>query len=96
MARVTSNRQQTNTRGGGRPPAVPTPFEEARDELFQHIMSCGVVGADPEHQKEWFDETMAYMKDRFSELSGAQLQELRTLGERFAQPPKRQQVAGAA
>ena len=91
MARVTSNRQQTQSNRGGRPSAVPTPFEEARDELFQHIMSCGVVGADPEHQKEWFDETMAYMKDRFSELGGAQVQELRTLGERFAQPPKRQQ-----
>lgn len=70
---------------------VPTPFEEARDELFQHVMSCGVIGAEPEHQKEWFDATMAYMTDRFSELSPTQLRELRTLGERFAQPPKRQQ-----
>jgi hypothetical protein len=31
-------------------PAVPTPFEEARDELFQQIMQCGVVGADVDHQ----------------------------------------------
>jgi hypothetical protein len=96
MARANNTRQQTSSpRGGGRPSAVPTPFEEARDELFQHIMSCGVIGSDPEHQKEWFDDTMAYMKDRFSELGGAQLQELRTLGERFAQPPKRQTVGAA-
>jgi|GEM_PF-456756 hypothetical protein len=96
MARVQTNtRQHNQARGGGRPSTVPTPFEEARDELFQHIMSCGVIGSDPEHQKEWFDETMAYMKDRFSELGAPQLQELRTLGERFAQPPKRQ-TAGAA
>ncbi len=74
-----------------REPTVPTAFEEARDELFQHVMSCGVIGADPEHQKEWFDATMAYMTDRFSELNPTQLRELRTLGERFAQPPKRQQ-----
>ena len=74
---------------------MPTPFEEARDELFQHIMSCGVIGSDPEHQKEWFDETMAYMTDRYSELGKPQLQELRTLGERFAQPPKRQAVTAA-
>jgi hypothetical protein len=94
MARVNNTRQHNAPRGG-RPAAVPTPFEEARDELFQHIMSCGVIGSDPEHQKEWFDDTMAYMKERFSELAGAQLQELRTLGERFAQPPKRQ-TAGAA
>ena len=73
-----------------RAPTVPTAFEEARDELFQHVMSCGVIGADPEHQKEWFDETMAYMTSRFPELAATQLQELRTLGERFAQPPKKQ------
>ncbi len=97
MARATNNnRQHTQPRGGGRPPAVPTPFEEARDELFQHIMSCGVVGADPEHQKEWFDETMAYMTERYHELSPKELQELRTLGERFAQPPKRQPAGSAA
>ncbi len=74
-----------------REPTLPTPFEEARDELFQHVMSCGVIGSEPEHQKEWFDATMAYMTDRFSELAPTQLRELRTLGERFAQPPKRQQ-----
>ncbi len=90
MARV---KQSTPPRG--RPAVVPTPFEEARDELFQHIMSCGVIGSDPAHQKEWFDDTMAYMKDRFSELNGAQVQELRTLGERFAQPPTRQTVGAA-
>ena len=76
--------------------AAPTPFEEARDELFQHVMSCGVIGADPEHQKEWFDATMAYMTDRFAELNPTQLRELRTLGERFAQPAKRQPVATTA
>jgi hypothetical protein len=24
---------------------APTPFEQARDEMFQHIMRCGVIGA---------------------------------------------------
>ena len=37
-------------------PAAPSPFDQARDELFQHVMRCGVVGADPEHVREWFDE----------------------------------------
>ena len=50
-------------------PTVASPFEEARDELFQHIMRCGVVGAEPEHVQEWFSETMAYMTDRYPELS---------------------------
>ena len=40
----------------------PTPFEQARDELFQHIMRCDVVGSHPDHQKEWFDETVAQEK----------------------------------
>jgi hypothetical protein len=68
--------------------ALPTPFEEARDELFQQIMQCGVIGADSSHQEDWFRETMAYLADRYHELSPVQLTELKTLGERFVQPPK--------
>jgi hypothetical protein len=68
--------------------ATPSPFEEARDELFQQIMQCGVIGAAPAHQEEWFRETFAYLADRYHELAPAQLSELRTLGERFVQPPK--------
>ena len=77
-------------------PSVPSPFEEARDELFQHIMRCGVVGSDPEHQQEWFNDTMAYMKDRYPELAAEQQDELRKLGERFAQPPKKRDDTAAA
>ena len=95
MARVKPSNNAS--RGGGRrESAQPTAFEEARDELFQHIMSCGVIGSDPIHQHEWFDATMAYMTDRFPELAATQLQELRTLGERFAQPPKRQPATTSA
>jgi hypothetical protein len=67
----------------------PTVFEEARDELFQQIVQCGVIGADPAHQVEWFGDTMAYVSDRYPELSATQLAELRTLGDRFVQPAKR-------
>ena len=66
----------------------PTPFEEARNELFQHIMTCDVAAADREHQHEWFAETMKYFAERYPELDEKQIGELRTLGERFAQPPK--------
>lgn len=69
-------------------PTEPTPFEQARDELFQHIMRCGVVGADDAHAEEWFAETIAYMTERFPELGEQQIGELKTLGMRFAQPPK--------
>jgi hypothetical protein len=69
-------------------PAGPTPFEESRDELFQHIIRCGVIGAEPEHVDEWFDDTMRYFAERYPELSREELAELRVLGARFAQPPK--------
>lgn len=77
-------------------PATPSPFEEARDELFQHIMRCGVVGSAPEHQAEWFNDTMAYMTDRYPELQPEQINELRQLGERFSQPPKKRDDTAAA
>ena len=77
-------------------PSIPSAFEEARDELFQHIMRCGVVGSDPEDQDAWFGETMAYFTGRYPELDEAQIRQLRTLGERFAQPPKKKDDASAA
>ena len=67
---------------------VATPFEEARDEMFQHIMKCGVIGATVEDQKDWFDGTMSYLAERYHELSPKQIAELRVLGERFSQPAK--------
>ncbi len=84
--RNTGNNQNRGRRDA---PAAPTPYEEARDELFQHIMRCGVIGSAPEHQAEWFTDTMAYLGDRYPELAPSELVDLRTLGERFSQPAKR-------
>jgi hypothetical protein len=64
-------------------------FAQARDELFSHILRCGVIDALPEHQKDWFDDTMGYVADRYEELSDAELAQLRTLGERYCQPVRR-------
>jgi hypothetical protein len=66
--------------------ATPTAFEQARDELFSHILRCGVLEATPEHQKEWFDDTMLYLADRFEDMTEAELGELRVLGERYCRP----------
>ena len=63
--------------------------------MFQHIIRCEVVGSSPEHQKEWFDETIAYMADRYHELTPVELADLRTLGERFAKPAKSAQAVSA-
>jgi hypothetical protein len=86
------NNKKTKTR---KVAAEPTPFEQARDELFQHIMRCDVVGSHPDHQAEWFDETIAYMAERYHELTDVQLADLRTLGQRFAQPAKTAQAISA-
>ena len=75
---------------------VNSPYQEARDELFQHIMQCGVVGCHPDDQKEWFDATITYLSGRFPELKPNEVSDLRTLGERFAQPPKARADSQAA
>jgi hypothetical protein len=74
------------------PAGYKTPLDEARDELFQHIMRCGVIDSAPEHQQEWFDATMTYFEGRYPELSKSQFTQLRTLGERFAKPLKAKQA----
>ena len=61
-------------------------FAQARDELFSHILRCGVIDALPEHQKDWFDDTMLYLADRYDGLDEPQLAELRVLGERYCRP----------
>lgn len=89
MAKKNSGTKHSPASSGG----YKTPFDEARDELFQHVMRCGVIGALPEHQQEWFDATMAYFEERYPELSKVEFAQLRTLGERFAQPMKRNKQA---
>ena len=66
--------------------APTTTFDQARDELFSHILRCGVLEALPEHQKEWFDDTMQYIVERYEDLGEEQVAQLRVLGERFCQP----------
>jgi hypothetical protein len=65
---------------------IPTAFEQARDELYSHILRCGVLEATADHQKEWFDDTMLYLADRYADLADQELGQLRTLGERYCRP----------
>lgn len=66
--------------------ATPTPFEEARDELYSHILRCGVLEATEEQQGQWFDDTMEYMSERYPMLTAEELTDLRKLGERYCRP----------
>src|SRR5918996_434078 len=67
-------------------PSIPSTFDQARDELFSHILRCGVLEATPEHQKEWFDDTILYLAERYDDLAEEQLEQLRVLGERYCRP----------
>ena len=76
-----------------RPAAMPTAFDQARDELFSHILRCGVLEAAVEHQKEWMDDTMQYIGDRYTDLTEEERVQVRVLGERFCQPVVRRVAA---
>lgn len=78
-----------------RAPTVASTFDQARDEMFSHILRCGVIEALPEHQKEWFDDTMQYLMERYEDLTEAELNTLRELGERYCQPVRRTATAGS-
>ena len=67
----------------------PSSFDQARDEMFSHILRCGVIEALPEHQKDWFDDTMQYIADRYEDLGEESIAQLRQLGERYCQPVQR-------
>lgn len=71
-------------------------FAQARDELFSHILRCGVIDALPEHQKDWLNDTMGYVADRYEDLSKEELAQLRVLAERYCQPVRRVVESGAA
>jgi hypothetical protein len=68
------------------PQGQPNSFDQARDELFSHILRCGVLEAELEHQKDWLDDTMQYLADRYLDLSNENLADVRVLGERYCQP----------
>jgi hypothetical protein len=71
--------------------------DQARDELFSHILRCGVLEAAADDQKEWFDDTMEYLAERYDGLTPPELTELRRLGERYCQPViQRSETVGAS
>jgi len=64
----------------------PSILDQARDELFSHILRCGVLEAAAEHQKDWFDDTMDYLAERYEDLADEELAGLRRLGEQYCRP----------
>ncbi len=84
----------TSKKKGGR--AAPSTLDQARDELFSHILRCGVTEAEPEQQKEWMDDTMQYVAERYPDLGEDELLQVRQLGERFCRPVVRRPEVAAS
>src|SRR5438552_18143900 len=66
--------------------AGPSSVDQARDELFSRILRCGVTEAEPEHQKEWMDDTMQCLAERDRNRSEKELAQVRVLRERACKP----------
>lgn len=84
----------TTKKKGGR--AAPSMLDQARDELFSHILRCGVTEAEPDQQKEWMDDTMLYLAERYPDLDEEGLGQVRVLGERFCRPVVRRPEVAAS
>lgn len=61
-------------------------LDKARDEMFSHIQRCDVLQAREEDQKEWLEETMQYMAERYPQLGELELAQLRVIAERYIAP----------
>jgi len=61
-------------------------LDRARDELFSHVHRCGVLKAAVEDQRQWMDETIDYIGERFPDLTDLDLQGLHQIGIRFCKP----------
>lgn len=60
--------------------------DRARDELFSHINRCGVLQASLEDQKQWMDETIEYIGERYPDLTDTDLKDLHRIGIHFCKP----------
>jgi hypothetical protein len=61
-------------------------LDRARDELFSHINRCGVLSAEESDQRQWMDETIDYIGERYPDLTDGDLKGLPEIGTRFCKP----------
>jgi len=63
-----------------------TVLDRARDELMSHVVRCDVFDAEMGHRKEWLDDTIDYMAERYPQLSEIQVAKLEIMGKHFIKP----------
>jgi hypothetical protein len=66
-----------------RPDHASRLYDEARDELFSHLLKSRVSEAEPERQRVWLADTLAYLQLRYQTLPDARLRHLEEAAERF-------------
>ncbi|MGE5231393.1 MAG: hypothetical protein ACM3NS_06600 [Deltaproteobacteria bacterium] len=58
-------------------------YEEARDELFSHLLKSRVADAEPARRRAWLAETLAYLRLRYPRLPDTRHRHLAEAAERF-------------
>jgi hypothetical protein len=66
-----------------RPDHASRLYEEARDELFSHMLKSRVSDAEPARQRAWLAETLGYLHRRYSSLPETRLRHLAEAAHRF-------------
>jgi hypothetical protein len=58
-------------------------FAEAQEELISHLLRSNVTEVGPAQQRDWLEDTIGYLGDRYPKLSRAALRRLRALAEGY-------------
>jgi hypothetical protein len=58
-------------------------FLEAQEELTSHLLRSNVTEVTPTRQREWLEDTISYLGDRYPTLSGAGLRRLYVLADGY-------------
>lgn len=58
-------------------------YEEARDELFSHMLRSRIADAEPARQRAWLGETLTYLRHRYDRLPDSRHRHLAEAAERF-------------
>ena len=66
-----------------RPDQASRLYEEARDELFSHLLKSRIADAEPERQRAWLTDTLDYLCIRYPTLPESRRQHLTQAAERF-------------
>lgn len=58
-------------------------YEEARDELFSHLLKSRIADAEPARRRAWLAETLAYLEIRYPRLPATRFRHLEEAAERL-------------